>query len=142
MELLVYMGIFSIIFLFIMSSVFYLQKIIQNNNENYYVRNQIYSNLNILQQYLQKSRVELEGSNLKLFNKNNILVLTLEVTNGQPKNLYSSKSFDTFRYLHFEKYEIQLIDEGGMLQVDISWLDGRKKVQNLREYLIVINRNP
>ena len=68
-ELILYMGIFCFMFLAMMSTVFYLQKIIQNNNHNYYVKNQIYSNLNILQQYLYRSRMELGNHELKIFSK-------------------------------------------------------------------------
>ncbi len=140
-ELLVYIGVFSIIFLIISSSSFYLQKIIQNNNQNYYIKNQIYYNLNILQQYLNKSYVELSNNDLKFFNKNKNLILTHKIENNYIKNIYQNKNFVIDKYLNFQKYEISLIDNGRVIRFDISWLDNRGKVRNLIEYLIVINQN-
>lgn len=140
-ELLVYISVFSIIFLIISSSSFYLQKIIQNNNHNYYVKNQIYFNLNILQRYLNKSSVKLLNNDLKFFDKNKNLILTQKIENNHIKNIYQNKDFILDQYMSLEKYEISLIDNGRVIKFDISWLDNRGKIQNLIEYLIVINQN-
>ena len=140
-ELLVYIAVFSIIFLIISSSSFYLQKIIQNNNQNYYIKNQIYFNLNILQQYLNKSNIQLSGNNLLFFDKNKRLILTQKLENNHLKNIYQNKNFVIDQYSNFHKYEISLLDKGRVIKFDISWLDNRGKVQNLTEYLIVINQN-
>jgi prepilin-type N-terminal cleavage/methylation domain-containing protein len=138
-ELLIYMSIFSIIFSMITSSVFYLQKIIQNNNQNYYIKNRIYFNLNILQQYLYSSGIEVVNNDLKIFDKNNSLILTQKIENKQIKNIYQNKNFIIDGFLNFEKYTVSSIDKGRVLRFDISWVDSRGKVQNLTEYLIVIN---
>lgn len=140
-ELLIYMSIFSIICLMITSSVFYLQKIIQNNNQNYYVKNHIYSNLNILQQYLYRSSVKVVNNDLKIFDKNNNLILTQKIDNKQIKNIYQNKNFVIDEYLNFEKYEVNLIENNRLIKFDISWTDSRGKLQNLTEYLVVINTN-
>ena len=140
-ELLVYMGIFSIICLMVGSSMFYLQKIIQNNNQNYYIKNQTYFNLNILQQYLYSSSVKIVDNELRIFDKNNNLALTQKMDNKQIKNFYSNKSFVIDEYLNFEKYEINLIENNRLIKFDISWVDSRGKSQNLTEYLVVINLN-
>lgn len=140
-ELLVYIGIFSIILFIISSSSFYLQKIIQNNNQNYYIKNQIYYNFNVLQQYLNKSYVELSGNDLKFFDKNKRLILTQKIENNHIKNIYQNKNFIIDEYSNFQKYEISLIDKGRVIMFNISWLDNRNKIQNLTEYLIVINQN-
>lgn len=140
-ELLIYMSIFSIICLMVSSSVFYLQKIIQNNNQNYYVKNQIYTNLNILQQYLYKAHVEVIDNNLRFFDKNNNLILIQKIDNKQIKNIYNNKSFTFGEYLNFEKYELEMIEKDKLIKFDISWLDGRGKRQNFVEYLVVINQN-
>lgn len=140
-ELLIYMSIFSIICLMVTSSVFYLQKIIQNNNQNYYVKNHIYINLNILQQYLYSSSVKIVDNELKIFDKNNNLILTQIIDNKQIKNIYHNKNFVIDEYLNFEKYEINLIENNRLIKFEITWLDSRGKVQNLTEYLVVINQN-
>lgn len=140
-ELLVYIGIFSIILFIISSSSFYLQKIIQNNNQNYYIKNQIYYNFNVLQQYLNKSYVELSGNDLKFFDKNKRLILTQKIENNHIKNIYQNKNFIIDEYSNFQKYEISLIDKGRVIMFNISWLDNRNKIQNFTEYLIVINQN-
>jgi competence protein ComGC len=140
-ELLIYMSIFSIICLMVTSSVFYLQKIIQNNNQNYYVKNHIYFNLNILQQYLYSSSVKIVDNELKIFDKNNDLILTQRIENKQIKNIYQNKSFVIDNYSNFEKYEVKLIGNNRLIKFDIWWTDSRGKVQNLTEYLIVINQN-
>lgn len=140
-ELLIYMSIFSIICLMITSSVFYLQKIIQNNNQNYYIKNQIYTNFNILQQYLYKAHVEVVGKDLKFFDKNNNLILTQKIENKQIKNIYQNKNFIINDYLNFEKYEISLIENNRLIKFEITWLDSGGKLQNLTEYLVVINLN-
>jgi type II secretory pathway pseudopilin PulG len=140
-ELLIYMSIFSIICMMISSSMFYLQKIIQNNNQNYYYKNQIYLNLNILQQYLYKTQVELYAGDLNFLDKNNNKILSQKIENMQIKNIYQNKSFIIDEFLYFKKYEISLMDNGRILKFDISWIDGRQKTQNLIEYLVVINQN-
>jgi prepilin-type N-terminal cleavage/methylation domain-containing protein len=140
-ELLIYMSIFSIILLMINSSVFYLQKIIQNNNNNYRIKNQIYFNLNILQQYLYKNSVSVQDKNLNLFNKNNDLILTQKMENSQIKNIYQNKEFEPLYSVYLEKYNVSLIDNNHLLKIEISWKDNRGKIQNLIEYLIVINQN-
>ena len=140
-ELLIYMSIFSIICLMISSSMFYLQKIIQNNNQNYYIKNQIYFNLNILQQYLYKSHVDIDNNNLKIFDKNNNLILIQGIENNKIKNIYQNKSFIMDDDLKLEKYEISFIEKDRLIKFDISWLDNRGKYQNIIEYLIVINQN-
>jgi hypothetical protein len=140
-ELLVYMSIFSFIFMLTMSSSFYLQKIIENNNKNYYVKNQIYQNLNILQEYLYKTHVEIDVQNINFINKSNKLVLTQTFENGHIKNIYENKSFLVNEYVHLEKYEAKLEDDNHILKIQISWLDNRKKMKNITEYLIVINTN-
>lgn len=140
-ELLIYMSIFSIICLIVSSSVFYLQKIIQNNNQNYYTKNQIYFNLNILQQHLYSTHVEIIDGDLNFFDKNNNLFLTQKIENKQIKNIYQSKNFVIDEYLNLEEYKIELIDKNRLLKFDISWFDNRGKIQNITEYLIVINLN-
>ncbi len=127
------------IFLMIMSSVFYLQKIIQNNNQNYYVKNQLYQNLNLLQQYLYKSSVVTDGQSLKFFDKNNTLILTQKLEQNQIKNIYSNKTITQIEYVNLQTYTVQLMNNDRVLKIEISWLDSRGKVQNLTEYLIVIN---
>ncbi len=140
-ELLIYMSIFSIICLMVTSSVFYLQKIIQNNNQNYYVKNHIYFNLNILQQYLYNSSVKIVDNELKIFDKNNNLILTQKIDNKHIKNIYQNKTFIIDEYLNFEKYEISLTENNRLLKFDITWSDNRGKLQHLTEYLVVINQN-
>jgi competence protein ComGC len=140
-ELLIYMSIFSIMLLTINSSVFYLQKIIQNNNNNYYIKNQIYFNLNILQQYLYKNSVSIQNQSFNLFNKNNDLILTQKMENSQIKNIYQNKEFEPLYNVYLEKYNLSLIENNHLLKIEISWKDNRGKIQNLIEYLIVINQN-
>ncbi len=138
-ELILYMSIFCFIFLIMMSSVFHLQKIIQTNNQNYYVKNQVYANLNILQQYLYKSGVQINNQELKIISKNGNVVLTQKLENNGMKNTYSNKEFNPMENVLMLKYAIELIDSGRTLKVDFSWIDSRKKTQNFTEYLIVIN---
>lgn len=140
-ELLVYMGIFSIICLMVSSSVFYLQKIIQNNNQNYFIKNQVYYNLNILQQYLYYTRVEIKAGDLNFFDKNNMHVLTQKIENKQVKNIYKDKSFVINDNLNLEKYDITFTDKDRLIRFDISWVDNRGKTHNFTEYLVVINHN-
>lgn len=140
-ELLIYMSIFSIILLMINSSVFYLQKIIQNNNNNYYIKNQIYFNLNMLQQYLYENSVSIQNQSLSLFNKNDDLILAQKMENSQIKNIYQNKEFESLYNVYLEKYNLSLIDDNHLLKIEISWKDNRGKIQNLIEYLIVINQN-
>ena len=140
-ELILYMSIFSMIFLMIMSSVFYLQKIIQNNNQNYYVKNQVYENLTILQQYLYKSHITITNQNLNFFDKNNRQILTQKLDQKHIQNVYSNKTVTPIQYINFEGYNLQLLDNGRVLKIEISWFDNRRKLQVLTEYLIVINQN-
>jgi uncharacterized protein YnzC (UPF0291/DUF896 family) len=143
-ELLLYMSIFSILFLTITSSVFYLQKIIQNNNQNYYIKNQIYTNLNILQEYMYKNRVELDSQDLqtiKIIDKNGNTVLTQKIENNQLKNIYSNSEFVVNEKIFFTIYNLSLLEKDRLLKFEISWLDSRGKLQNFIEYIIVINHN-
>jgi len=140
-ELLMYNAIFFILFLSVMSSVFYLQKIIQNNNQNYYVKNQIYTNLNILQRYMYKNYVVLDNQNIKIFTKSDKLILTQNIENNQIKNIYQDKSFLVSESIIFTEYNISQTDKKRLLKFEISWLDSRGKKQSLTEYLVVINVN-
>ena len=140
-ELLIYMSIFSIILLMINSSVFYLQKIIQNNNRNYYIKNQIYLNLNMLQQYLYRDYVTVDNKGLNIFNKNNDLIMTQSLENNRIKNVYKNKWFYIVDNVYLQKYNISLIDDNSLLKVEVLWNDDRGKSQNLTQYLIVINQN-
>ena len=144
-ELLIYMSIFSIIMLMIISSVFYLQKIIQNNNQNYYVKNQIYYNLNILQQYLYKTHVELSkninGQDLSFFDKENNLILIQKIENKKIKNIYKNKAINIIDDISFDDLKIELLDNDRVLKYTFSWKDSRFKNKVITEYLIVINRN-
>lgn len=134
-ELLIYMSIFSIILLMINSSVFYLQKIIQNNNKNYYIKNQIYINLNILQQYLYKNYITVNDADLNIFNRNNDLILTQRLENNQIKNIYKDKWFYIADNVYLQKYDLSLIANKSLLKIEISWNDDRNKSQKLTEYL-------
>jgi competence protein ComGC len=140
-ELLLYMSIFSILFLTITSSVFYLQKIIQNNNQNYYVKNQIYTNLNILQQYMYKNLVTVEGQDIKIFTKTGNLILTQKIEKYQLKNIYSNSEFVINDKIFFTNYNISMIEKNRLIKFEISWLDSRGKTQNFTEYIVVINQN-
>ena len=140
-ELILYMSIFSIIFLTIMSSVFYLQKIIQTNNQNYYIKNQIYDNINILQQYLYKSQVSITSHTLTLLDKNNTLILNQTLQHGQLKNRYGNKTITIMEQVIFKAFNLEMLDNNRVLKIEFSWLDSRGKTQSLVEYLIVINQN-
>jgi prepilin-type N-terminal cleavage/methylation domain-containing protein len=140
-ELLVYMSIFSIILLIVNSSTFYLQKIIQNNNSNYYIKSQIYFNLNILQQYLYRTNISIEDNKLNFFDRNNNLILTQKLENSEIKNVYLNKEFNLMESIYFQKYNMSFIDSNKVLRIEMSWKDNRGKTQNLTEYLIVINQN-
>jgi len=138
-ELLVYMGIFSIMMLMVSSSIFYLQKIIKNNNHNYYVKNQIYTNLTILQHHLDNASMTLENDELKLFSKTGKLIMSQKIQDGQPQFIYRDKNFNPYHLIDFQTYHMALIDKNRVVQIEISWLDMRGKPQTLVEYLIVIN---
>ncbi len=140
-ELILYMGIFCFIFLVMMSSVFYLQKIIESNNREYYVKNQIYTNLNILQQYLYKSHITIENQNLNFFDKHDTLILTQTFEQDQMRNIYQDKAFFPMEYIDFESYNLELLDSGRVLKVEYTWLNNRGKTQKITDYLIVINQD-
>jgi hypothetical protein len=92
-----------------------------------------------LQQYLYSLNIEVINNELKIFDKNNNLILTQKVENKQIKNIYQNKNFVIDEYLNLEEYTVSLIDKDRVLRFDISWVDSRGKIQNLIEYLIVIN---
>ena len=124
-----------------MSSVFYLQKIIQTNNQNYYIKNQIYDNINILQQYLYKSQVSITSHTLTLLDKNNTLILNQTLQHGQLKNRYGNKTITIMEQVIFKAFNLEMLDNNRVLKIEFSWLDSRGKTQSLVEYLIVINQN-
>lgn len=140
-ELILYMSIFCFIFLVMMSSVFYLQKIIETNNQNYYVKSQMYRHLNILQSYLYKSHIAIENDNLNFFDTNNDLILTQKLEENSIKNVYRHKTLNAIEYVNFQSYTFELIDMNRILKIEFSWLDNRRKLQNFTDYLIVINRD-
>ncbi len=138
-ELLVYMAIFSIIFLSILSSVFYLQKIIQDNNQNYYVKNQIYFNLNILQEYLYNSQIKIENNELQISDGSDNLIMTQYLASSTLKNKYVNKEIDPLPLVQLETYAFELTDNNRILKFETSWKNNRNKIQTLTEYLVVIN---
>lgn len=140
-ELILYMSIFCFIFLVMMSSVFYLQKIIETNNQNYYAKSQIYRHLNLLQGYLYKSHITVENNNLNFFDANNNLILTQKLEQQTIKNIYKDKTFNAIDYVNVQSYTFELVDSNRVLKIEFSWLDNRGRVQNLTEYLIVVNQD-
>jgi prepilin-type N-terminal cleavage/methylation domain-containing protein len=138
-ELLVYMSMFSIMMLTVTSSLFYLQKIIQNNNHNYYVKNQIYRNLAILQEHLRDSSIVLDNQELSLFSKNGTAAMAHHLEDDQPVFVYRDKKFNPYHQINFQGYSMSLVDKNRLLKFEISWLDTRGRRQVLVEYLIVIN---
>jgi len=140
-ELIVYMSIFFVIFTMITYSTFYMQKIIQNNNQNYYVKNQIYFNINILQQYLFKTTVKLYNNELKFYDKNHNLILTQVFENNQLKNIYKYKSFNAIDNVNFKDIKIDILENNTIIKYEVSWLDNNNKTHSITEYLIVINQN-
>lgn len=140
-ELILYMSIFCMIFLTVMSSVFYIQKIIQTSNQNYYVKNEMYKNLDILQQYLYSSHITVEGDALTFFDKQDNPVLIQTMTDGYIQNKYINKTIHPIEQITFQTYRLELQHSGRILQVQVSWLDGQGKTRDLTEYLIVINQN-
>lgn len=140
-ELLLYMSIFSIIFVMTLSSIFYMQKIIQHNNQDFYIKNQLYVNLDILQQYFELASVKIIGNELNLFDKSGALILAQKYENGHLSNIYKTKRFDVLRDVQITNYHPTLLSNGTLLKLDISYLDARQKPQILTEYLIVISRN-
>lgn len=140
-ELLVYMGIFSLLFVVITSSVFYMQKIIQSNNQDFYVKNQIYNNLDILQQYLRKSGVVVSNGEVRFLDKDNNTILTQKLMESHLVNTYRDKSFDPIHGIKIEGYQASIIENGRVLQIDFSYTDARGKSQKLTEHLIVIRQN-
>lgn len=141
-ELIIYIGIFSFIFITIISSLFYIQKIIQNNNQNYYEKNQIYNNLNTLQQYLFLFSIKIEDDELNFFDKDNNLVFTQKVEGNVLKNIYpNGKVFEAIPYINVDNLNIYMMNRDRVLRYRIIWKDTTNRYKEITEYLIVINQN-
>ena len=141
-ELIIYMGIFSFIFITTISSLFYIQKIIQSSNESYYTKNQIYNNLNILQQYLFSFSVTVENGELNFFDQYNNLVFTQKVEGNVLKNIYpSGKVFESMPYINIDNLYFDMMNRDEVIRYVIIWKDNDNKHKQITEYLIVINKN-
>ncbi len=141
-ELIIYISIFSIISIMITESLFYIQKIIQNNNQNYYIKNQIYNNLNILQQYLLSNRAEVVDEHISILDRNNNIIFEQILEDGEYKNIYNSRlQFKPMENIKIENIKIEFTEENRLIRYQISYKDQYQRVHDMTDYLIVINRN-
>lgn len=140
-ELILYMSIFMFVFTTVISSTLYIQKMIQNNNYNYYVKNQFYMNFDILQQYLYRNRVEFDGVNIYFFDKNNVKIFTQNIENNNIKNIYRDKDISILEGVSIKQINIEFLENNRLLSYSIYWLDQLGKERFLTEHFIVINQN-
>ena len=141
-ELLMYMSILSIMLLSIISSFIYFQKIIQNNNYNYFIRNQIYGQLNVVQQYLLNNRAVLHNDVLTIFDRYDNQIYDLDVSSNKIRNIYQLKGYDFYllENTNFKNIKTEYLSNYRIIKYEFSWLDMFNREQYLTEYLIVINQ--
>ncbi len=141
-ELLMYMSILSIMLLSIISSFIYFQKIIQNNNHNYFIRNQIYVQLNVVQQYLLNNRAVLHNDVLTIFDRYDNQTYDLDVSSNKIRNIYQLKGYDFYllENTNFKNIKTEYLSNYRIIKYEFSWPDMFNREQYLTEYLIVINQ--
>ncbi len=141
-ELIMYISILSIVFLSIISSFLYFQKIIQNNNYNYFVRNEIYRQLNIAEQYLINNKSILHNDMLTIFNKEGSQIYDFDVSANKIRNIYLNKGFEffTLENTNFVSTKAEYLSNYRIIKYEFKWKDMFNREQLLMEYLIVINQ--
>ncbi len=142
LELIIYMSILSVVLSIAFSSMFYIQKIIENNNYNYYVKNQLYKNFNVLQKYLYKYRlnIDTENKNISILGKDNKIILKQVLDNNNIKNIYEKSQFYPYEFLKLNNLDLKMINDN-ILELKYYWTDNRGNTHMLTDYLIVINQN-
>ncbi len=140
-ELIIYIGILSIILLSSISSLIHFQKIIQNYNQNYFIKNQIYVNLNIIQQYFLNNQFSFENNNLSFY-KDNLKINTFVFSDNKINSLYYSnnKNISILENINFVNIKSEYVLNTRAIKFEFTWKDMFNREKKVTEYLIVINR--
>lgn len=147
LELVLYMSIFTILVGGVLYSSFYLQKVLEFNSVEYATKEQIYRNLELLQQHAQiATKIEITTSSIKITNTHGYVEQTLE--NGIIYMKYGhanqkEKSFTPFPYMIFEQFSFEKADRQNtvltksILTIHTKRQNMRNKTVESREYILV-----
>lgn len=150
-ELVIYMGIFTLLVSGFLYTALYIQNILSHNTTEYKTQEQIYTQLNLLQHHLNSATdVELSSTSIKITNpygytkqyfQDNLLYMTYVYSFRSTLRIvpYPITQFTKFSFTQQPQHET--LSANSIIWVDIERVDTRGKKKSLRTYLVQY-RNP
>lgn len=155
-ELILYISLFTILVMGVLSSVVYLQSVLQYTALEHVNREQIYRQLDILQQYLvTATRVDIATTTIRIYGRYGYI--EQYVDQGVLRMIYHyddgllQKNIVPYPYLRlkdfsFTKNPRNFVDETlfkkGSISVRVAWLDNKKSVKYFEETLLSLPNLP
>lgn len=145
-ELVVYMGIFTLLVSGFLYTALYMQNILSYNATEYKIEEQIYRQLNLLQHHLNSAiDVELSSTSIKITNsygymeqyfQNNLLYIVYLYPSRSVLDIipYPITQFTKFSFAQESQHET--LSANSIIWVDIERIDTRGKKKSLRTYLV------
>lgn len=145
-ELVLYMGIFTILVTGVLYSALYMQKILEYNAVEYKSQEQLYRQLGLLQEHMSSAtQVEIGNSSLRIYNRFGYVEQVVQEKTLHMKYVYVGKSdidIIPYPYLRLEKFSFtseighETLFGNSVLSVEIERLDPKGKIKILREWLV------
>lgn len=145
-ELIVYMGIFMILLCGVLYTALYLGKILEYNTLEYKAGEQIYRQLDLLQQHLVKAtKVEVGSSSLKVYGSYGYIEHYIQDNILHMKYVYvgkADKDMIVYPYVKFEKFSFvrevghETMFGNSVIWVEVKRVDSRGRVKVLKEWLL------
>lgn len=146
-ELILYMGLFTVLVSGVLYSSFYLQSVLQYNSTEYKAQENIYRQLELLQHHLaQATKVEVSTSSIRMYNSHGYVVQGLH--SGILHMIYTyegkpEKDIDIYPFMNFSEFSFKreivrdTLLTKSVVHVHIERVDIRGKVKGIDEYFIV-----
>ena len=153
-ELILYMGLFTLLILLVFSTTFYMQKLFEDKLGEYAVRRDMYMHLRMLQEYLAVTeRIDIEENSFTLHMKNNSLIKIRQTLENGKINLayiYSdvskNKRFAAYQSDIFDQFQLTIASSTlptlhtlSTIRADIGWKNMRHKELQIIEFLAIPN---
>ncbi|MES2986026.1 MAG: prepilin-type N-terminal cleavage/methylation domain-containing protein [Patescibacteria group bacterium] len=143
-ELVLYMGVFTILVVGILYTSMYIQKVLQDSAVRYEIDEIIYRQLALLQNHITlATHIEVSTSSIRMYSQNSIvtqelrsgiLFMIYEYGNGQKKEfaIYPTMKFSEFSFRDNETGET--FETKNQLRVQVDRIGVKGKLMSLEEY--------
>lgn len=147
LELVLYMGIFTVLVGGVLYSSFYLQELMQYNSIEYKTKEQIYRHLTVLQEFGKiATGIEIGTSSLKLINMNGYVEQVLENSHIHLKFVHKDGfkiEFTELPFTKFEEFNFKRADRQDtfftkcVLQIEAMRKNSKNKLVYLVDFLLI-----